>query len=686
MGQLADITDRKQAEEAIRSSERRLLEALRVARMGHWEYNVPENLLTFNDHYFTLHKTTAEAVGGYQMTADRFASEFMFPDDVPLFQEELNQVIATSDRDYQKQLEARLICADGEVRWFVIWFRVEMDKDGRTIKLHGVSQDIHDRKLAEEKVRHHAAHAEALAHTATQINRQGDLDATLTSVCEDTARVFNAEAAVIIQVDPLTQTVNAVSAHGLPFDIKKDIPPIPLAIISKRLALLPDIPIVLQDYKPKIRIPGGDLINKYNVRTIAFTRINWQSQLIGVLIVVSIGHSRYFDDDELSLLRSLADESAQAIMNARYLNDASRRLARLEALRTIDNAIAASLDLRHTLSVFLDQLRHQLNVDAADILLFNPHELTYDYAFGIGMRTDGLSDIEVHADDDPIGMIVLNRHRVQIQDFQKEIKSDRIKVFIAEGFVSYVGVPLIAKGQVRGVLEIFHRTPKKFDEEWIDFLESLAGQAAISIDNASLFDDLQRSNLELSLAYDATIEGWSHALDLRDEGTEGHTQRVTRLTLELANEMGINDETLTHIRRGAMLHDIGKMGIPDEILHKPDKLNDEELAAMRKHPGYAYEMLSKVRYLKPSLDIPYCHHEKWDGTGYPRGLKGEQIPLAARLFAVVDVWDALISDRPYRSAWSKEKAYEYIKEQSGKYFDPDIVKIFLKTVKPALNH
>ena len=580
-------------------------------------------------------------------------------------------------------LEYRWRNAAGEYRWVETVARLLYDEKGLSSGAILVSRDCHDRKLAEEKVRHHAAHAEALARTATQINRQIDLDTTLTSVCENAAKVFNTQAAVIFLVDPHSNTVNAISGYGLPFDYRTEVPPIPLAVLREGLEFFSDKPFVIQDYKSKVRIPGDDLIKKYNIHTIAISRIKWQAQMIGVLIVLSIGNTRLFDDDELALLQSLADESAQAIMNTRFLSDASRRLERLEALRTIDNAIAASLDLRHTLSVFLDQLRHQLNVDAADILLFNPHSLTYDYAFGIGMRTDVLSNIEVHPDDDPIGMIVLNRHRVQIQDFQKESKSDRIRAFITEGFVGYVGVPLIAKGKVRGVLELFHRTQKKNDEEWIDFLESLAGQAAISIDNAALFDDLQRSNLELSLAYDATIEGWSHALDLRDEGTEGHTQRVTRLTLDLAQEMGINDENLTHIRRGVMLHDIGKMGIPDEILHKPDKLNAEELKKMREHPRYAYEMLSKVRYLKPSLDIPYCHHEKWDGTGYPRGLSGEQIPLAARLFAVVDVWDALISDRPYRSAWSKEKAFKYIKEQSGKYFDPEIVKIFLKTIKPS---
>jgi len=230
-------------------------------------------------------------------------------------------------------------------------------------------------------------------------------------------------------------------------------------------------------------------------------------------------------------------------------------------------------------------------------------------------------------------------------------------------------------------LEIFHRSPKKHDNEWIDFLEALAGQAAISIDNASLFDELQRSNLELTLAYEATIDGWSLAMDMRDKETEGHTQRVTQLTVRLAEEMGLKDDELVHIRRGAMLHDIGKMGVPDDILLKPAQLDEREEALMKKHPQYAYEMLSSIKYLKTSLDIPYCHHERWDGSGYPRGLAGEQIPLPARLFAIIDVWDALTTDRPYRAAWDKDKAIAYIREQSGRYFDPDIVALFLKTIE-----
>ena len=253
--------------------------------------------------------------------------------------------------------------------------------------------------------------------------------------------------------------------------------------------------------------------------------------------------------------------------------------------------------------------------------------------------------------------------------------------FIAsENFQAYCGVPLLAKGQVKGVLEVFHRAPLEPDDEWLNFLETLSGQAAIAVDNAELFDHLQRSNAELTLAYDATIEGWSGALDLRDKETEGHTQRVTELTLELAHRMGLTEEERVHVRRGALLHDIGKMGVPDAILLKPGQLTAEEWEIMRKHPTYAYEMLAPIVYLRPALDIPHYHHEKWDGTGYPHGLKGEQIPLAARLFAVVDVWDALRSDRPYRQAWPEDRVRAHIQSLAGTHFDPQVAEAFIRLI------
>jgi putative two-component system response regulator len=192
---------------------------------------------------------------------------------------------------------------------------------------------------------------------------------------------------------------------------------------------------------------------------------------------------------------------------------------------------------------------------------------------------------------------------------------------------------------------------------------------------------LRDVHTELMEAYEETIAGWSRAMDLRDRETEGHSQRVTDLTLKMAKMFGMSDEELVQVRRGALLHDMGKLGIPDAILQKQDKLNEEELQTMRKHPQFAYDLLNPIEYLRGALAIPFCHHEKWDGTGYPRGLKGDEIPVAARLFAVVDVWDALTSDRSYRAAWKKEEALEYIREQSGKHFDPQVVDLFFKVIE-----
>lgn len=193
--------------------------------------------------------------------------------------------------------------------------------------------------------------------------------------------------------------------------------------------------------------------------------------------------------------------------------------------------------------------------------------------------------------------------------------------------------------------------------------------------------ELAASQTNLIMAYDATIEGWSHALELRDEETEGHTRRVTRLTERLARAMGINEEELEHIRRGALLHDIGKIGISDEILLKPGELTNEEWETVRQHPVFARDLLAPIDYLQPALTIPYAHHERWNGSGYPLGLEGERIPLEARIFAVADVYDALTSDRPYRKAWSRKKALDYIRRQAGEQFDPRVVKLFLREIQ-----
>ncbi len=263
----------------------------------------------------------------------------------------------------------------------------------------------------------------------------------------------------------------------------------------------------------------------------------------------------------------------------------------------------------------------------------------------------------------------------QLPHLPRPVAEQALRLLGIETTTCAIFQPLIVGGRVVGTLRVWGRDVQEGD---IPALSVFAGHVAFSMEKTRLFDIVQHANVDLTQAYDTTLEGWSRAMDLRDKETEGHTQRVTDLTARLARELGVPDADLVHMRRGALLHDIGKMGVPDGILLKPGPLTDAEWAVMRKHPVYAYELLLPIVYLQPALDIPYCHHEKWDGTGYPQGLKGEEIPFAARIFAVVDVWDALTSDRPYRPAWTRGMALDYIRQQAGKSFDPKVVEAFIR--------
>jgi HD-GYP domain-containing protein (c-di-GMP phosphodiesterase class II) len=371
--------------------------------------------------------------------------------------------------------------------------------------------------------------------------------------------------------------------------------------------------------------------------------------------------------------RKQAEESVK-LLNTQL----EQQLKRLTALREIDLVITASLDLKTTLQLFLQHVLEQLQVEAAAVLLFQPATQSLRYVAGLGFRGTNIRTTNLKIGAGLAGQVALERQPLLVSDLKNSQTSlAQAGLFVSENFQAYCGYPLIAKGQLKGVLEVFRRSPLNVKEDWLDFLEALGRQAAIAIDNAQLFDHLQRSNSELTLAYDATIEGWSRALDLRDKETEGHSQRVTELTVRLAQIMSVSDAALVHVRRGALLHDIGKLGIPDNILLKPGPLTDAEWEIMRKHPQYAYDLLIPITYLRQALEIPYSHHEKWDGSGYPQGLKGTQIPLAARIFAVADVSDALHADRPYRAGWSEEEVRAHIATEAGKHFDPAVVAAFM---------
>jgi HD-GYP domain-containing protein (c-di-GMP phosphodiesterase class II) len=452
-------------------------------------------------------------------------------------------------------------------------------------------------------------------------------------------------------------------------------------VLRARSLIISDLNRPHKDIQPaEERDESGEAGSRQVPRSALYVPMKAEGRVIGILQLQSYAKNHY-DAGDAELMELATNTAASSIQNTRLFTQLKRRVDQLSALHAVDTAIGSTTDLRVSLQSVLENITRQLRVDAADVLLLNSSTLILHYSAGVGFLTSEIMRTSISIGRGPAGKAALDRRMVYIPDLSSEEDGFlRSNLISSERFTAFLAVPLMAKGEVKGVLEIFNRSPFDMDEERRSFLEMLAGQAALAIDNALLFESLEKANVELVMAYDATIEGWSQALELRDQETQGHSARVLDLTLRLASAMNISDKELQDIRRGVLLHDIGKMGIPDAILHKPGPLTDEEWGTMHKHPQYAYDMLAPIVYLRNSLDIPYCHHEKWDGTGYPRGLKAETIPLAARIFSVVDVYDALTSDRPYREVWSREKTIKYIVEQTGIYFDSHVVDIFLKLI------
>jgi response regulator RpfG family c-di-GMP phosphodiesterase len=386
-------------------------------------------------------------------------------------------------------------------------------------------------------------------------------------------------------------------------------------------------------------------------------------------------------DEELRLLVSIAEVAGNTLHRAALHEQTEQRLRRLSALRAVDMAISASIDLRVTLSILLDQVTSQLGVDAAAIRQLNSHSQSLICLSGRGIQSTAIMQTPLPLGQGYAGTAAMEHRVVSVSLWTDEENAyARLLRESDDRFISYFVIPLLAKGRIKGVLELFHRSALQPDEEWIEYLETMATQAAIAIDNSAMFEDVQKTNTNLMAAYDATIEGWSRALELRDHAAPGHTLWVTNITIRLARIMGIREDELVHVRRGALLHDIGMIAVSDSIVLKPGALSTEEQNIVRQHPVFAYQLLSPIAYLRPALDIPYSHHEKWDGSGYPHGLAKEQIPLSARVFAVIDVWDRLRSDRPYSAAWPEEKARRYLRDQSGIYFDPAVVEAFFRIV------
>lgn len=361
-------------------------------------------------------------------------------------------------------------------------------------------------------------------------------------------------------------------------------------------------------------------------------------------------------------------------------------LSRLTALRNIDATITSSMDTVKKIESILTTIQESLAVDAVDLLRIDYEENTL-----VPMAAKGLSEnflqLQPFLKNDSVLtdmrhnnelLILTNPQKTQLPVWTKSrLAGNRWIEF-------YGAAPMISGERLIGVLEVFDRQPIDADEGWLEHFRSLALQATITLENDEMVQDVQRANHELVQAYEGTLIGWARALELRDKETRGHSERMMDLTMRLGRRLGMDSQELEVIARGVLLHDIGKMGVPDYILHKPGPLTDEEWVIMRQHPQYAYNLLKNIPYLGGALDVAFCHHERWDGTGYPQGLRGEEIPFSARIFSIIDVWDALTHDRPYRPAWPEEEALNYIRSQSAIQFDPRVVEAFDKMLDDSV--
>lgn len=515
------------------------------------------------------------------------------------------------------------------------------------------------------------AQLEAIHRVATTLRSAETVQEMLALLVEETARVLDAAAVTIWLYDTEREDLYQAAADGFP---------------SLTLRLKPGqgiaghvfssgVPHISSDFKNDPRTSESARWQVPAGLAGAAVPIQNAQQTIGVYFV-SVLLPRELTSDEVRLLTILADLAGVALHRMQLQERTQQQLRRLAALRLVDAALGTSLDLKVVLNLVLDQITTHSDADAAAFWLLHPQTQTLELAAGRGFRSPGLEHLRLDLPEALFTRAIMDRKTTWVPDLSQAEYAHHLQHLPEDRFAAAVAIPLVARNRICGVLSIYQRKRLEPDPEGLDWYELLARQAALAIDNGSLVEDL-RSNVELGGAIDATIEAWARALDLHENEVEGHSTHLADITLQVARAMQIDEPLLVHMRRGALLHDVGMIAIPDKLRLKAGSLTKKEWEIMRQHPIHAFNLLQPIPTLRPAIDIPYCHHEKWNGTGYPHQLSGEAIPLAARIFAVVDVWDALRSDRAFRAAWPEKKVRERLAALAGIQFDPRVVETFL---------
>ncbi|HNK62491.1 MAG TPA: PAS domain S-box protein [Anaerolineales bacterium] len=690
---IRDVTERELDKQELLDREAKYRSVIETSPDGFWVVDMEGRILEANDAYLRLSGYAREEITNINIT-DVEAVES--PAETRIHIERLV-------REGSDLFETMHRAKDGEIYPIEISVSYSKAQGGR---IYAFLREISGRKQAEREIRLRTEDLLLINALNNAANHDQGIEEITGIFTSGVRRMFSGEDTALYLLSPdgkflemkantvttkLMEHIERMIGGSIPsIRIPLDTSPILRKLLENEKGTLTtdrqEITQMVMEFTNTAFLPGAlaatirkivpQIAKLLNHKSVISVPLVSNGRTLGMIDISSKGD---LTEEHLTRVRNVAQQMTAILLRRQAEVNVKVQLQRITALSEIDRAISSSLDLHLSLEVLLNEVLTQLDVDAASILLLNMDSQTLEYVAGKGFHSMSLRYAQIRVGDPLAGMVGLERRMIHIPNLREmESQIKRIELLKEDEFVEYFGTPLIAKGTLKGVLEIFHRKPLNINMDWINYLETLGGQAAIAIDNAQLFEGMQQSNQDLITAYDATITGWSHAMDLRDKETEGHTQRVTELTIRLAERMGIPQTEMLHLRRGALLHDIGKLGVPDHILLKPGKLTDDEWEVMHQHPTYALNMLLPITYLRAALDIPYCHHEKWDGSGYPRGLKGDQIPFVARIFAIVDVWDALRSDRPYRPKWDLEKVRAHLREQSGTHFDPQVVEAFLR--------
>ncbi len=663
-----DITERVEAEEKLEASEERFRTAIFEAPYPIMIHAQDGEVLTVNDAWIEGSGYSAEELQTLENWTDK------------AFRERGEEVISMIREKYaeRRQLDEEemvILTKDGERRiWQFTSAALGTTPDGRFSAMT-IARDITEREKYLDRI-------VALREIDQVVSSTLDLDEVLNLITEEMQHVMHYDMMSILlkqgqrlQVFALKGVGKIDNRDALQIPITPDYPNYDVVNQKQPLALTD----VAAQYPKFSQALDLDFLKK--IKSWLGVPFISKGEVIG-MFAMDRYESDPFTEEDIEVARQFASRAAIAIDNAQLYEKTIRQLEQLEILRDIDSLITRSLALDEALPELLHYVRKGLDVDAATVLIYDDESEHLILKAGEGLQHELQVENPIELGQGYAGKVAASKSGVFVPEVVYGEGGEVFPVNLEqEGMVSFYGLPLITKGDLKGVLELFHRNRLDPDQEWMDFAETLSGQAAIAVDNITLFNGMQQANEDLRQSYNATTEGWAKALELRDQETEGHSQRMVELTLEMAKRFGFKEEELQHIRRGVLLHDIGKMGIPDAILHKPGPLTEAEWEIMRKHPVFSFNMLKDIDYLKPALKIPHYHHERWDGSGYPEGLKGKEIPLEARIFMVVDIWDALLSDRPYRDAWSEEKTMEYLQDQAGKTLDPEIVAVFLEFIQ-----